>query len=71
VFSDPNQVTSENYFVEDQGEQRYSVIGLSLSVVLLLVVFVDRSDAEIETLRIVSARKADNYECRAYEDQFH
>lgn len=70
VFSDPNHVTKENYFVEDQGEQRYGIIGLTANVVLLLVVFVDRTEADVEIVRIISARKADEYERRAYEDQF-
>jgi hypothetical protein len=29
VFSDPNQVTLENYFIEDQGERRYGILGLT------------------------------------------
>lgn len=70
VFSDPNHVASENYFVEDQGEQRYGVIGLTAGLVLLLVVFVERVEADIEIVRIISARKADDYERKAYEDQF-
>jgi uncharacterized DUF497 family protein len=72
VFSDPNHVVNENYFIEDQGEQRYGIIGLTRNVVLLLVVFVDRTeaDADVEAIHIISARKADDYERRAYEDQF-
>jgi uncharacterized DUF497 family protein len=76
VFNDPNHVVNENYFIEDQGEQRYGVIGLTRNVVLLLVVFVDRTEADflpgrdVETIHIISARKADDYERRAYEDQF-
>ena len=70
VFSDPNHVVNENYFIEDQGEQRYGIIGLTRNVVLLLVVFVDRTEADVEAIHIISARKADDYERRAYEDQF-
>jgi uncharacterized DUF497 family protein len=66
VFSDPNQVTLENYFVEDQGEQRYGIIGLTRGLILLLVVYVDRSEAETETIHIISARKAERYETRIY-----
>jgi hypothetical protein len=66
VFSDPNQVTIENYFIEDQGEQRYATIGLTQGLVLLLVVFVDRTEADIETIHIVSARKAEKYEAKIY-----
>jgi hypothetical protein len=66
VFSDPNQVTIENYFIEDRGEQRYGIIGLTLDLVLLLVVFVDRTEADIEIIHIVSARKAEEYEVKIY-----
>ena len=71
VFSDPNHLTKENYFIEDQGEQRYGMIGLTLKILLLLVIFVDRSQGDLEIIHIISARKADNYERKAYEDQFH
>jgi uncharacterized DUF497 family protein len=70
VFNDPNHITNENYIIEDEGEQRYATIGVTGNLVLLLVVFVDRTEADIEILRIISARKADDYERRAYEDQF-
>jgi uncharacterized DUF497 family protein len=70
VFSDPNHISKEKYFIEDQGEQRYGIIGLTRNAVLLLVVFVDRTEADIEIVRIISARKADDYERKAYEDQF-
>jgi uncharacterized DUF497 family protein len=42
VFDDPNHVVGDNYFVENDGEQRYQVIGMTRKLVLLLVVFVDR-----------------------------
>ena len=66
VFSDPNQVILENYFIEDQGEQRYAIIGLTLSLSLLLVVFVDRTTEAVENIHIVSARKAEKYETQIY-----
>jgi uncharacterized protein (DUF4415 family) len=37
VFNDPNQVVSENYYVQDQAEQRHQVIGMTHGLVLLLV----------------------------------
>ena len=46
------------------------MIGLTLNLVLLLVTFVDRTEADVETIRIISARKADEYEQSAYQDQF-
>jgi len=70
VFSDPNHLIQENYFIEDQGEQRYGLLGMSYGLVLLLVIFVDRSDRNAETIHLISARKADRYEQSAYEDQF-
>ena len=66
MFSDPNLITIENYFIEDQGEQRNGIIGLTHGLVLLLVVFVDRSADDIETIRIISARKAEKYEVKIY-----
>jgi uncharacterized DUF497 family protein len=70
VFSDPNHVTGRNYFIEDQGEQRLAIVGLTHGLVLLLVVFVDRSTTVIEIIHIIPARKANKYEQSAYEDQF-
>jgi uncharacterized DUF497 family protein len=46
------------------------VIGLTFDLVLLLAVYVDRSRPGVEIIHIISARKAENYEHRAYEDQF-
>lgn len=70
VFSDPNHITKDNYFMVDQGEQRYGIIGLTSEAVLLLVVFVERNNPDLEIVRIISARKADDYERKAYQDQF-
>jgi uncharacterized DUF497 family protein len=66
IFSDPNQVTLENYYIEDQGEQRYGIVGLTFGLVLLLVVFVDRSEPDAEIIHIISARKAEKYEIQTY-----
>ena len=70
MFQDPNHVVTENYFIEEEGEQRYQAIGASGGLVLLLVVFVDRSAPEEEIIHIISARKATAYEKSAYKDQF-
>jgi uncharacterized DUF497 family protein len=70
VFDDPNHVAAENYFIETEGEQRYQIIGMTRSLVLLLVVFVDRSTPGTDTIRIISARKAVDYETSIYQDQF-
>jgi len=67
VFEDPNQVVSESYFIED--EQRMQVIGMTRGFVLLLVVFVDRSEPDLDLIRIISARKANAYERKIYAAQ--
>jgi len=69
VFSDPNQVVSENYFVD--GEQRYQIIGMTKRLVLLLVVYVDLSNPDREIIRIISAREAEAFEVSLYEDQIN
>ena len=43
---------------------------MSGGLVLLLVVFVDRSRPDEEIIHIISARKATAYEKSVYEDQF-
>jgi len=68
AFADPTQVVRENYLIGD--EQRYGLIGLTQNLVLLLVVFVDRSRPDIEVIHIITARKATKYEQDAYADQF-
>ena len=70
IFRDPSHIVTENYFIEDKGEQRYQAIGMSGELVLLLVVFVDRSSPGEEVIHIISARKATAYEESVYEDQF-
>lgn len=67
VFDDPNHVVGDNYFMEDTGEQRFQIIGMNRNLVLLLVVFVEPGS---EVIRIVSARKAVDYEESIYNDQF-
>ena len=67
VFDDPHQVVGDNYFFECEGEQRYQIIGMTRELVLLLVVFVEPST---KIIRLISARKADNYEKNLYTDQF-
>ena len=70
IFGDPSHIVTENYFIKDEGEQRYQAIGMSRGLALLLVVFVDRSRPDEEVVHIISARKATAYEKSAYEDQF-
>jgi hypothetical protein len=70
IFRDPHHLVTENYFIEEEGEQRYQAIRMSGCLVLLLVVFVDRSRPGAEIIHIISARKATAYEKSAYQDQF-
>ncbi len=70
VFDDPNHVAGDNYFIESDGEQRYQIIGMTRSLVLLLVVFVDRRQPDVEVVHLISARKAVDYEESIYNDQF-
>ena len=69
VFADPNHIVTENYRFEDEGEQRYLAVGMTCSLVLVVVVFVDRGEPEVEIIHIISARKAVAYEQSIYEDQ--
>jgi uncharacterized DUF497 family protein len=55
-----------NYFITDEGEQRLQIIGMMRRLVLLVVVFVDRSDPENQIMHIVSARRAVKYEEAIY-----
>ena len=70
VFEDPCHVVLENYFIVEDGEQRLQAIGLSQRLLLLLVIFVDRSSKDEIVIHIVSARKAQAYEKAIYEKQF-
>ena len=69
VFADPCHIVTENYRFEDEGEQRYLAIGMARNLALLVVVFVDRGGPAVETIHIISARKAVAYEKSIYEDQ--
>jgi uncharacterized protein len=62
VFDDPHHLVLDNYFLEDQGEQRYQIIGITRNLLLLLVVFVERSKEGEEVIHIISARKTTRYE---------
>lgn len=69
VFADPNLIVTENYRFEDEGEQRYLAVGMTCNLMLVVVVFADRSEPEVEIIHIISARKAEDYEQSIYEDQ--
>ena len=51
---------------EDYGEPRWIGIGIGiLETVCVVVAFTERSNGEV--IRIISMRKALNYECKAFE----
>ena len=43
-------MAADNYFIASDGEQRYQIIGMARKLVLLLVVFVDRSEPDAEVI---------------------
>ncbi len=59
-----------NDFLEYIGEQREQAIGMSRDLLLLAVIFVDRSNGEDVLVHIISARKATAYERGIYERQY-
>ena len=61
VLNDPLAITVEDDSVE--GEQRFVTIGMNLFGSLMVVVYTPRGDK----VRIISVRKADPKERRAYE----
>ena len=65
VFYDDRRIESED-FIDENGEQRYQVIGMTQGLVLLLVAFVDRSDENDVVIRLIHARKAVAYESDQY-----
>lgn len=67
IFDDPNHAVGENYFMEEAGEQRYQMIGMTRKLVLLLVVF---AEPDSDVIRLISDRKAVDYEKSIYNDQF-
>ena len=67
ISEDPNHVVGDNYYVEETGEQRFQIIGITRNLVLLLVVFIEPG---ADVIRVVSARKAVDYEESIYNDQF-
>lgn len=66
VFDDPFHVTRQDRI--ENGEQRWQTIGLVHGVVLLLVAHTYTEADGRETIRIVSARKADKAERRIYAE---
>ena len=66
VFDDPLHVSKQDRI--ESGEQRWQTIGLAHGVVLLLVAHTHTEADGEETIRIISARKADKAERRIYAE---
>lgn len=68
VFNDPNRLEGD-VTEDDYGEVRWEAIGRPdlARHILLSVIFTERFP---DTLRIISARKADPDDVRAYDDRF-
>jgi hypothetical protein len=67
VFEDPDAF-SEQVRVEG-GERRWQTLGRVGGVLMLIVAHTVRSSGEVETIRIISARRADRRETRRYEEE--
>lgn len=66
VFDDPFHVSRQDRI--ENGEQRWQTIGLVHGIVLLLVAHTHTEADGEETIRIISARKADKAERRIYAE---
>lgn len=64
VFDDPFHISRQDRI--ENGEQRWQTTGLAHGVVLLLVAHTYTEADGQETIRIVSARKADSMERKIY-----
>jgi uncharacterized DUF497 family protein len=67
VFADTFAIFRKDRVVE--GEQRWHVIGVAAEASLLLVVHTVRDEDE-EVIRIISARRAERRERKAYQENF-
>ena len=68
VFSDPFIATQED--IDNEGEQNLWAIGRTKSQALLVVVFVDRSQPDVEIIRFICPKRGRKYEQSTYQDQF-
>lgn len=67
VFSDPEALLELDRIAE--GEERWRAIGRIGEQVVLAVAHTVREEDEGETIRIISARRADRRERRRYEEE--
>ena len=67
VFADPFHLVLDNYLID--GEQRMMAVGMAGKVMLIALIFVDRSVPPIDIYHFISARKATAYEQTLYRTQ--
>lgn len=69
VFSDPHALSRVERI--ENGEERWQTIGMVGEILILLIVYILRTNTEdclyTEEIRIISARKADRKERKAYD----
>jgi uncharacterized protein len=65
VFTDPYALVEQDRI--ENGEERWLTIGLVEGFLMLTVAHVIYEHEQIETIRIISARRADRNERRRYE----
>jgi len=66
VFFDPNQLSIPDIEHSDY-EERWVTIGLSKKLKTLVVIHLSLTDRSNQTIRVISARKADKTERKQYE----
>ena len=67
VFADPNALFEQDRIVD--GESRWQAIGAVDGVMMIMAAHTVREREGIETIRIISARRADRQERRRYEKE--
>ena len=69
VFADPDAMTVQDRI--ENGEQRWQTLGVVEGYFFLLVAHTVKSDEDgTEVIRIISARRADRSERKAYEQNY-
>ena len=67
VFSDPFALSEPDRI--EEGERRWQTLGMVEGVLLLLVAHTFLEEADVEVVRIISARRAERQERRRYEQE--
>lgn len=66
IFRDPFALEFIDESHSDEDEVRFGIIGLTAEYGLIYLVFID---IDTETLRLITARKADRWMVREYEEK--